>query len=337
MKTIVCIKPDEFQLTETEVPVAHAGEVLVRIKRIGICGTDLHAFKGNQPFFSYPRILGHELSGIVEAIGGNVSDFKAGDQVTVMPYLECGTCIACRTGKTNCCTSMRVLGVHIDGGMREFMAIPADHLLHTAGLTLDQSAIIEPLSIGAHAVRRSELKQGEFVLVIGGGPIGLGVMALAKHRGAKVIAMDINKERLVIAQSWAGVDYTVNALHNPKESLAEITGGDFPTIVFDATGNTRSMTDAFQYVAHGGKLIFVGLVKTDITFYDPEFHKKELTLMGSRNATREDFDIVLKAVRSGSIDADCYITHRVDFKQMIGQFESYLNPQSKVLKAMVEL
>jgi 2-desacetyl-2-hydroxyethyl bacteriochlorophyllide A dehydrogenase len=337
MKTIVCVKPDEFQLIETELPVAQAGEVLVRIKRIGICGTDLHAYKGNQPFFSYPRILGHELSGIVEAIGGNVSDFKAGDQVTVMPYLECGTCIACRAGKTNCCTNMRVLGVHIDGGMREFIAIPADHLLHTAGLTLDQSAIIEPLSIGAHAVRRSELNQGEFVLVIGGGPIGLGVMALAKHRGAKVIAMDINEERLAIAQSWAGVDYTVNALNNPQESLAEITGGDFPTIVFDATGNTRSMTDAFQYVAHGGKLIFVGLVKTEITFSDPEFHKRELTLMGSRNATREDFDIVLQAVRSGSIDADRYITHRVGFEQLIGQFESYLNPESKVLKAMVEL
>jgi 2-desacetyl-2-hydroxyethyl bacteriochlorophyllide A dehydrogenase len=337
MKTIVCVKPDEFQLTETEVPVAQAGEVLVRMKRIGICGTDLHAYKGNQPFFSYPRILGHELSGIVEAIGEHVSDFKAGDQVTVMPYLECGTCIACRNGKTNCCTSMRVLGVHMDGGMREFVAIPADHLLHTDGLTLDQSAIIEPLSIGAHAVRRSELTQGEFALVIGGGPIGLGVMALAKHRGAKVIAMDINEERLAMATSWAGVDYTVNALNNPKESLAEITGGDFPTVVFDATGNTRSMTDSFQYVSHGGKLIFVGLVKTDITFSDPEFHKKELTLMGSRNATREDFDIVLDAVRSGSIDADRYITHRVGFGDLIGQFESYLNPESKVLKAMVEL
>ena len=337
MKTIVCNKPDEFQLTETEVPVAQAGEVLVRIKRIGICGTDLHAYKGNQPFFSYPRILGHELSGIVEALGEQVREFKVGDQVTVMPYLECGSCIACRNGKTNCCTSMRVLGVHIDGGMREFAAIPADHLLHTNGLTLDQSAIIEPLSIGAHAVRRSELKRGEFALVIGGGPIGLGVMALAKHRGAKVIAMDINEERLVLAQSWAGVDYTVHALNNPKEALAEITGGDFPTIVFDATGNSRSMTDSFQYVAHGGKLIFVGLVKTEITFSDPEFHKRELTLMGSRNATREDFDLVLDAIKSGSIDADRYITHRVGFDDMIGQFESYLNPESKVLKAIVEL
>jgi 2-desacetyl-2-hydroxyethyl bacteriochlorophyllide A dehydrogenase len=337
MKSIVCVQPDEFKLVETEVPVPQAGEARVRIKRIGICGTDLHAFKGNQPFFSYPRVLGHELSGIVEAIGANVSDFNVGDQVAVMPYLECGTCIACRNGKTNCCTNMLVLGVHIDGGMREFIAIPADHLLHTEGLTLDQSAILEPLSIGAHAVRRSELKQGEFVLVIGGGPIGLGVMALAKHRGAKVIAMDINEERLEIAKSWAGVDYTVNALNEPKESLVEITGGDFPTIVFDATGNTRSMTDAFQYVAHGGKLIYVGLVKTDISFSDPEFHKKEMTLMGSRNATREDFELVLQAVKSGAIDANRYITHRSRFDQMIDRFEAWLKPESKVVKAMVEL
>jgi 2-desacetyl-2-hydroxyethyl bacteriochlorophyllide A dehydrogenase len=232
---------------------------------------------------------------------------------------------------------MRVLGVHIDGGMRELIAIPVDHLLHTEGLTLDQSAIIEPLSIGAHAVRRSELKQGEFALVIGGGPIGLGVMALAKHRGAKVIAMDINEERLIIAKSWAGVDYTVNALHQPKEALAEITGGDYPAIVFDATGNARSMTDSFHYVAHGGKLIFVGLVKTDIAFSDPEFHKREMTLMGSRNATREDFDIVMEALRTGSIDAEHYITHRIGFNEMIGQFESWLNPESKVLKAIVKL
>lgn len=337
MKTIVCVKPDEFQLIETEVPALQQGEVLLRIKRIGICGTDLHAYKGNQPFFSYPRILGHELAGIIADIGETVTDFKVGDQAAVMPFLECGVCIACRNGKTNCCTSLQVLGVHVDGGMREYMAISADHLLHTAGLTLDQSAIIEPLSIGAHAVRRSELIADEYVLVIGGGPIGLGVMMFAKHRGAKVIAMDINEERLAIAQSWAGVDYTVNALNNAKEALAEITGGDYPTIVFDATGNSRSMIDSFQYVAHGGKLIFVGLVKTDISFSDPEFHKRELTLMGSRNAARVDFEYVLEAVRSGSVDTEGYITHHVGFEQMIGQFEQFLKPETKVIKAMVEI
>jgi threonine dehydrogenase-like Zn-dependent dehydrogenase len=221
--------------------------------------------------------------------------------------------------------------------MREIISVPVTHLICTNGLTLDQSAVVEPLAIGAHAVRRSELKDGEYALVIGGGPIGLGVMAFARDRGAKVIAMDINEERLQFCRSWAGADYTVNALDSPREKLAEITGGEFPTVVFDATGSVRSMTDSFGYVAHAGKLIYVGLVRADITFNDPEFHKREMTLMGSRNATPEDFDTVLTAVRSGAIDVGRYITHRAHFNEMIERFETWLKPESQVIKAMVEL
>lgn len=221
--------------------------------------------------------------------------------------------------------------------MRERISVPVTHLIQTNGLTLDQTAVLEPLGIGAHAVRRSGLLKGETVLVIGGGPIGLGVMAFAKYAGARVIAMDINEERLAFCRSWANVDETVNALQNPREKLAELTGGDFPTVVFDATGNARSMTDAFGLVAHGGRLVYVGLVKADIAFNDPEFHKRELTLMGSRNATKEDFANVYDAVKSGDIDVDSYITHRSSFEGMIGQFETWLKPESKVIKAMVEL
>src|SRR3954465_2870486 len=192
MKSIVCEQPNQFKMVEVEQPELKTGEALVRIRRIGICGTDYHAYRGNQPFFSYPRTLGHELSGEIESIGENPADLKPGDQVSVIPYMNCGECIACRNGKTNCCTDMKVLGVHIEGGMSEWITVPYNHLVTTEGLTLDQSAMIEPLSIGAHAIRRSELKQGEFVLVIGAGPIGLGVMAFAKHEGAKVIAMDVN-------------------------------------------------------------------------------------------------------------------------------------------------
>src|SRR5690554_3690106 len=166
------------------------GEALVNIRRIGICGTDMHAYKGNQPFFSYPRILGHELSGVIVQVGVNDKGLQEGDQVSVIPYMHCGSCIACRHGKTNCCTSMKVLGVHIDGGMRERIPVPVTHLIRTEGLTLDQSAMLEPLAIGAHAVRRAGLLRGETILVIGGGPIGLGVMAFAKYAGARVIAMD---------------------------------------------------------------------------------------------------------------------------------------------------
>ncbi|MCY9663335.1 zinc-binding alcohol dehydrogenase family protein [Paenibacillus chondroitinus] len=335
MKAIVCEQVEQFNFVEMQEPVVRAGEAIVRIKRIGICGTDLHAYKGNQPFFSYPRVLGHELSGYVEEIGEGVTGLQAGDQVSIVPYLHCGTCIACRHGNTNCCTDMKVLGVHTDGGMRELISVPASHLIKTDGLTLDEAAMLEPLSIGAHAVRRSGLRAGETVLVIGAGPIGLGVMVLAKQFGANVIAMDINDERLAFCRKWAGVDHTVNALQQPKEQLAELTNGDMPTIVFDATGNARSMTDAFGLVAHSGKLVYVGLVKADITFHDPEFHKRELTLMGSRNATMEDFDTVREAMRNGVIDIESYITHRADFEDMIGQFETWLKPESKVIKAIV--
>ncbi|CAM4106768.1 zinc-binding alcohol dehydrogenase family protein [Paenibacillus alkaliterrae] len=337
MKTIVCEQADQLRLIEQEEPALQPETAVVRIRRIGICGTDLHAYKGNQPFFSYPRVLGHELAGIVEQVNDSSSPIRIGDQVSIIPYMHCGDCIACRHGKTNCCTDMKVLGVHIDGGMRELLAVPVTHLLVTNGLTLDQAAVLEPLSIGAHAVRRAELRAGETALVIGSGPIGLGVMAFAKHRGARVIAMDIQEERLVFCRQWAKVDETVHALNGAKERLAELTNGEFPTVVFDATGNARSMTDAFGLVAHGGRLVYVGLVKADLSFNDPEFHKREMTLMGSRNATIADFAAVQAAVQSGSIDVDSFITHRVPFTEMIGHFDSWLKPESKVIKAMVEL
>ncbi|MCD9025527.1 zinc-binding alcohol dehydrogenase family protein [Cohnella silvisoli] len=337
MLGIVCEEIERFKLVDLPEPSLAEGDAIIRVKRIGICGTDLHAFKGNQPFFSYPRVLGHELAGIIEQVGENEAGLVAGDQVSIIPYMHCGQCIACRSGKTNCCTSMKVLGVHIDGGMRELISVPVTHLIRTNGLTLDQSAVLEPLSIGAHAVRRAGLHRGETVLVIGGGPIGLGVMAFAKYADARVIAMDIKNERLAFCRSWAHVDETVNALHEPKEKLAELTNGDFPTVVFDATGNAKSMTDAFSLVAHGGTLVYVGLVKADLTFHDPEFHKRELTLMGSRNATKEDFTLVYEAVKGGNIDVGSFITHRSPFEGMISEFESWLKPESKVIKAMVEL
>lgn len=337
MKGIICEKIDELRPVTLEKPMRKDGEAVVRIRRIGICGTDMHAYKGNQPFFTYPRVLGHELAGIIEEIDDEEEGFQIGDQVSVIPYMHCGKCIACRYGKTNCCTDMKVLGVHIDGGMRELVSVPVSHLIKTNGLTLDQSAVLEPFSIGAHAVRRSELRQGETVLVIGAGPIGLGVMAFAKHKGANVIAMDINDERLAFCKDWAKVDHTVNALEEVKEKLASLTNGDFPTVVFDATGNARSMMNAFELVGHGGKLVYVGLVKADITFNDPEFHKREMTLLSSRNATIEDFENVVEAVKSGNIDVSSFITHRTSFEQMIEQFDVWLKPESKVIKAMVEL
>ncbi|MGE7878715.1 zinc-binding alcohol dehydrogenase family protein [Peribacillus muralis] len=337
MKSIVCEKPYAFKMIEMEKPAPNKQEALIRIRRIGICGTDIHAFGGNQPFFSYPRILGHELSGYIEEIAENPEGLKNGDQVAIIPYLNCGKCRACRVGKTNCCTDMKVLGVHAEGGMSEWITVPYDHLVKTEGLTLDQSAMIEPLSIGAHAVGRAAIHEGEFALVIGAGPIGLGVMAFAKEKGAKVIVMDVNDERLAFARKWAKVDHTLNVLKNPLEKLAELTNGDMPSVVFDATGNAKSMMNSFKYPAHGGRLIYVGLVKSDICFNDPEFHSKELTLMGSRNATRQDFNDVVDTLKNNRLDLSMYITHRAQLDDLINQFEGWLAPEAKVIKAIVEM
>ncbi|KKI89398.1 alcohol dehydrogenase [Bacillus sp. SA1-12] len=337
MKAIVCQKPDDLQIIETEKPILKNGEASVNIKRIGICGTDIHAYKGNQPFFTYPRILGHELSGIIEKVEENGKGFQSGDHVAIIPYMHCGKCIACKTGKTNCCTEMQVIGVHKDGGMVETLTVPVTHLIKTDRISLDEAAMLEPMSIGAHAVRRSSLKEGDKVLVIGAGPIGLGVMAFAKYRGAHVIAMDINEERLAFCRSWANVDETVNAKNDPIKQLSEMTDGDLPSIVFDATGNIQSMNQAFQYTAHGGTLVFVGLVKGDITFHDPDFHKKELTLLASRNATKEDFTNVIGAVKDKKIQLEDLITHRCSFNEMTVQFEEWLLPQSNVIKAIIEI
>lgn len=339
MKGIVCEQADSFRLLlDLPEPTPTPGHAIVRVRRIGVCGTDYHAYKGNQPFFSYPRILGHELSGIVERIEGNAEGIVTGDQVCIIPYLHCGVCLACRRGRTNCCREMRVLGVHVDGGMRERISVPTTHLLKANGLSLDEAALVEPLAIGAHAVRRADVSAEDIVLVIGSGPIGLGVMAFAKHAGATVIAMDINEERLAFCKAWAKADHTIDARSgDAKRLLADLTHGDYPTIVFDATGNAASMTGAFDFAAHGGKLVYVGLVKDEITFSDPEFHKRELTLMGSRNATLEDFRHVVEVIERRSYDLGKYITHRASFEGMIAAFEGWLKPESRVIKAIVEL
>lgn len=337
MQYIECKEPNQFIMKEADVPFLLPGEALIRIRRIGICGTDLHAYRGRQPYFTYPRILGHELSGEVERIDDNLYGIKVGDSVSVIPYLHCSKCIACRNGKTNCCTELKVLGVHTDGGMREYISVPAHLLIETNSISLEQAAIVECLCIGAHAVRRAAIREGENVLVIGSGPIGLGVMKYAKLAGARVIAMDMNEERLQFCKTWALTDETVLAGKGTKEELMRVTQSDLPTVVFDATGNVNSMEAAFEYVAHSGKLVFVGLVKSDIRFNDADFHKKELTLMSSRNATREDFETVINSIVNGNVDSDAFITHRTSFDNMINEFEKWLDPQTGVIKAIVEL
>lgn len=338
MKTVVLDEPGHFTLTDTPEPDGYApDEALVRVRRVGICGSDLKAFQGKMPFLEYPRILGHELGVEIAEVGDNDYGLKAGDRVSIEPYLNCGTCIACRRGKTNCCTTLRVLGVHTDGGMRDYITVPLRKLHKSEKLSLDQLALIETLVIGAHAVRRAQPEQQEFLLVVGAGPIGLTVVESAKASGAQIIIMDISQERLDFAQQQIGVEYAVKADDNPIEQLMDITDGDLPTQVYDATGNVHAMNRSFEFLASGGKLVFVGLVTDNVTFHDPEFHRREMTVMSSRNGTADDFKWVIDKMESGAIDTTPWITHRAPLETMIGQFSDWLDPASGVIKAMVEL
>lgn len=337
MRTLICTTPGSFEYKETERPVLTSGQTLLKIKKIGICGTDLHAFEGTQPFFSYPRILGHELAAEIAEVG-DAEGFVVGEKVTIIPYFYCGHCIACRNGKENCCANINVCGVHVDGGMREYLAVPPYSLVHGDGLSDDELALVEPLSIGAHGVRRADVKSGEFVLIIGAGPIGLGTMEFARIAGGKVIAMDINDARLSFCKDKLKVDYTINpAKEDALERLKEITNGDMPTVVIDATGNLKAINNAFQFMAHGARFVLIGLQKGEISFSHPEFHKREATLMSSRNASRADFEHVLDSMKKGFVNPTNYITHRVKFEEVKDQFASWTDPKTGVIKAMVSM
>jgi len=337
MEALICTKPGTFEYQDIAPPILQPGHAIIKIKRIGICGTDLHAYKGTQPYFNYPRILGHELAAdLIEADGAD--GFIPGEALTFIPYFNCGKCIACRNGKPNCCTDIKVCGVHIDGGMADYLSVPSYSLVKSEGLSYDELALAEPLAIGAHGVRRANVQKNEFVLVIGAGPIGLGTMEFARIAGAKVIALDINNQRLQFCKDRLKVEYTINASTDDAFAmLKEITKGDMPTVVIDATGSQKAINNALQYLAHGGRFVLIGLQKEEISFSHPEFHKRESTLISSRNATREDFVHVIDSMKKGLVDPTTYITHRVKFGGLKDVFNTWLDPATGVIKAVVEL
>ena len=328
--------PGKLEYIDKEDPSSKAAHVIIKIKRVGICGTDLHAYKGTQPYFNYPRILGHELSGdVVET--NDINGITEGNSVTIIPYFNCGHCIACRNNLPNCCTNIKVCGVHVDGAMREFLSVPSYSIVQHAGLDYDALSVIEPLAIGAHGVKRAGVKPGEFVLVMGAGPIGLGAMQFASIAGASVIALDINNEKLQFAKNKFNIPYIVNASGtHVEEELLDITNGDMPTVVIDATGNRQAINKALMYLAHGGRYVLIGLQKDEICFSHPEFHKRETTLMSSRNATRTDFNYVIECIEKKLVDPLAYITHRIKFAELKDAFETWLNPGSNVIKAIVD-
>jgi 2-desacetyl-2-hydroxyethyl bacteriochlorophyllide A dehydrogenase len=332
MITITLQQPGTFTVGDsvepTDLPADHA---LVRVRRVGICGTDWHAFHGRQPFFSYPRVLGHELGVEVERVNNSVSDLKPGDRCVVEPYLNCGRCIACRRGMSNCCTDLKVLGVHIDGGMSERIVVPTSKLHRSSKLSFDQLALVETLSIGCHAVARADVQKEDTVLVVGAGPIGLAATQFAQAVGVNPIVADTSERRLKFCREQLKVTQTLDARGDLKSAFSEL-----PTCVIDATGNPASMANCFNLVAHGGRIVFVGLFQGELSFNDPNFHRRETTLLASRNALSADFTRIIKLVEDGVVDTTPWITHRAAGAKLPEVLPAWLSPDANLLKAMLE-
>lgn len=337
MKAVVCSAPGALELIDRPPPGGlKSGEIRLAISHIGICGTDYHIYEGKHPFLEYPRVMGHEISAHVRETGAG-SAFSAGDLVIVNPYLACGQCIACRRGKPNCCMAIKVLGVHTDGAFCEEIVVPEANVYPAGGLRPEQAATVEFLAIGAHAVRRAgSTAQGAKALVIGAGPIGLGAALFARIAGYDVTLMDMSAERLQAAAERFGLASAIDAGGETVEAAMRITGREGFEAVFDATGNAKSMNAALPLVSHGGVLVYVSVVKDDISFADPEFHKREMMIIGSRNALKADFEHVAASIASGAIDTNQLITHQTDFSSVISDLPRWAHEKTGLIKAIIQ-
>jgi 2-desacetyl-2-hydroxyethyl bacteriochlorophyllide A dehydrogenase len=341
MKALQLEKPLSWRQIEIAEPAApSAGEVLVRVQRVGICGTDFGGYLGKMPFFSYPRIPGHELGVEVLAVGAEVTNVRPGDRCSVEPYLNCQRCYSCRRGFTNCCEHHKTLGVMCDGGLTERILLPARKLHPAAKLSPDQCALVETLAIGCHAVDRGNPKPGETVLVLGAGPIGLSVIEFAKLSGARTVVMDISEGRLDFVRTKMGVPDTVLVRGDQSDlkAIADLTEGRNADVVIDATGSHKSMARALEFAAFAGRVVYVGITQQNLEFpHAPVMHRRELTLLASRNALTRDFTRIIALIEAGRIDTQPWITHQAAFEEVPAIFPVWLKPESGVIKAVVRV
>ncbi len=328
--------PKTFRPVELpEPPAPAAGEALVRVHRVGICGTDISAYLGKMPFVTYPRILGHELGVEVLAVGDSVTNVKPGDRCSLEPYINDPNSYASRRGKPNCCERLQVLGVHTDGGMRPQFIVPA-RKLHVGGdLSFEQLALVETLAIGCHAVARGGVVGEETCLIIGAGPIGLATLEFVKLTGAKTVVADLSAPRLDFCRRQMHVEHVLQPSSTFESQLREIFDGNLSDVVFDATGNPQSMSAAFGLIAHGGRLVYVGLTGEEIRFRHSNFHRPEGTLLCSRNALPADFIHIISLIASKRLDTTPWITHRCALNELPDAMPTYLQPETGVVKAMV--
>jgi len=333
MKAIVCQEPFRLDIVTRPEPNPGDGEVLIRIKCVGLCGTDYHIYGGRHPFVAYPRVMGHELAGeVVSAPAG--SAFQRGQVVTINPYLACGRCASCRKSKPNACVNIRVLGVHTDGGMSELLAVPENAVIDATGLSFDQAAMLEFLAIGAHAVARGRPEQAARVLVVGAGPIGIAAGLFARLDGANVTLVDMRPARLDYACDRLGFADVLAAGSELDDALNDRTDGEMFDIVFDATGAIAAMAQSLYYVGHGGTLVLVGVAPGNLVFSDPEFHMRETNLLASRNALAEDFERVKAAIATGQISTEALQTHSFAADESLTRIPELIAGADHVLKAI---
>lgn len=335
MKQLSLDSPGKFSWIESPKPKRKDHEALVKVHKVGVCGTDLHAYAGKQAIFSYPRVLGHELAvEILEA--PEHSHFENGDLCTVEAYYPCNECSACLSGKTNCCSKLQVLGVHSDGGHCPYMTIPVDKLHKANGLTTDELALVEPLVIGAHAIDRAQVQENDRVMIMGAGTIGLAAALFAKAAKAKLLTVDINQSRLDFASTQMKLGATTLNDENLDQKIKATFAGKGPTVIIDATGHKGSMESCIDHAEHGARIVYVGFFSGDLVIHDPSFHRKELTLMASRAGTAQTFAKVIDKIKSKAIDPTPMISHRLGFDKLPEDFAE-LAKQHDLIKAVINI
>ncbi|MCR5671694.1 MAG: zinc-binding alcohol dehydrogenase family protein [Butyrivibrio sp.] len=337
MKTVMIDKPYEISVVDTQKPVPGEGEALLQILYCGICGADLASFTGNQPFTTYPRIPGHEFSAKIVEIPDNAQGLKAGDIVTCNPYFNCGECYSCKRGFVNCCTDNQTMGVQRDGSFREYIVMPIERIYKGKNLSAKELALVEPFTIGWHALNRTEVKPSDKVLVVGAGPIGLFATISAVAKGAEVYVADILDGRLEKAMHF-GAKGVINSAKNDiaKEAL-RITNGNGFDVCVEACGSSVTFLNCIDCAAFAGKIILIGNGKKETTFLHSILLKKELNVFGSRNSYPEDFKEVIDLLASGAVDVNAMVSAVYSIDDVAGAFDALAHNDGSLSKVLIEV
>lgn len=337
MRALSIDEPFRCSVTEREKPVPAHGELLIRVSYVGFCGSDLSTFLGKNPMAQYPRVPGHEISGIIEERGPGVPEaMKAGDRVTVVPYTSCGKCAACRRGRYNACRYNQTLGVQRDGAMQEYLSLPWEKVLHSRGLNELDLVMVEPLTVGFHAVERGTVSEKDVVLVLGCGMIGSGAIAGALKKGARVVAVDVDDYKLDLAGKM-GAHHLVHSIReNLHEVLSELTGGEGPDVVIEAAGNPHTYRAAVDEVCFAGRVVCIGYVATEVAFATRFFVQKEIELRGSRNASPEDFRRVMDYLEQRTFPLKDMLTRIVKPREAAVALWEWSEEPGKVMKIVVD-